>query len=181
MVRRRKTRRGEEERCLSPWGEREKGIRARRVRDAKERLHARGPRRRRRPRSRRSGSSSVEASWRLCGRVLKRSLRGPGASLAFWLVYPVIPVGAVPSRTQRSGREPANEKIVWRRPMTCGRAAPRALARAGAPGPPRGAKLQIDAQGYLRRAPRQRSKFRAERRAWVSLGRRGLTLESLAV
>ena len=86
-------------------------------------------------------------------------------------------VGAVPSRTERSGRGAcgrrnclASTKYLW----AC------RAARSGESGrsaPPRRPQIQIDAQGYLRRARRQRSKFRAERRAWVSLGRRGLTLE----
>ena len=83
----------------------------------------------------------------------------------------------VPSRTERLVAGPADETIVWRRPVTCGRAAPRGPGESGRSAPPRRSQIQIDAQGYLRRASRQRSKFRAERRAWVSLGRRGLTLE----
>ena len=83
------------------------------------------------------------------------------------------------SRVERNGlvAGPADEEIVWRRPSTCGRAAPRESGESGRSAPPRRPQIQIDAQGYLRRARRQRSKFRAERRAWVSLGRRGLTLE----
>ena len=83
------------------------------------------------------------------------------------------------SRVERNGlvAGPADEEIVWRRPSTCGRAAPRESGECGRSAPPRRPQIQIDAQGYLRRARRQRSKFRAERRAWVSLGRRGLTLE----
>ena len=86
-------------------------------------------------------------------------------------------VGAVPSRTERSDRGAcgrnnclASTHDLW----ACRAASP---GESGRSAPPRRPKIQIDAQGYLRRARRQRSKFRAERRAWVSLGRRGLTLE----
>ena len=122
----------------------------------------------------RRGSRRRSSSPRARADAVAACIRGRPCDLPSTSVPPIkrLATTHAPCAPRRpNGRGgPADETIVWRRPMTCGRAAPRILARAGAPC--RARAVQIDAQGYLRRAPRQRSKFRAERRAWVSLGRR---------
>ena len=74
------------------------------------------------------------------------SLRGPGPSLAFWLVYSV---GTVPSRTERSARGACGRKncLASTNDLWACRAARTWRERAPPPGAQ--SKLQIDAQGYL--------------------------------